>query len=169
MWNAISPGFELVSLCPIPATITITPQTPACVMKILRESCYAFVTRCWFIDFYFELFHRIFILFHIHMELFSVISMRCLLRPLIPIWPRNWCRVPATNPLAPISTAFMTAIYPSYSSSFFKIFIFTSFVLVALLHPAFYGIDNSTTKIFRFAFDKRTISGRRPSLDIVYG
>ena len=25
MWNAISPGFELVSPCPIPATITITP------------------------------------------------------------------------------------------------------------------------------------------------
>ena len=28
MWNAISPGFELVSLCPIPATITITPRAP---------------------------------------------------------------------------------------------------------------------------------------------
>ena len=26
MWNAISPGFELVSLYPIPATITITPR-----------------------------------------------------------------------------------------------------------------------------------------------
>ena len=26
MWNAISPGFELVSLCLIPATITITPR-----------------------------------------------------------------------------------------------------------------------------------------------
>ena len=26
MWNAISPGFELVSPCPIPATITITPR-----------------------------------------------------------------------------------------------------------------------------------------------
>ena len=28
MWNAISPGFELVSPCPIPATITITPWAP---------------------------------------------------------------------------------------------------------------------------------------------
>ena len=28
MWNAISPGFELVSLCPIPTTITITPRAP---------------------------------------------------------------------------------------------------------------------------------------------
>ena len=28
MWNAISPGFELVSPCPIPATITITPRAP---------------------------------------------------------------------------------------------------------------------------------------------
>ena len=26
MWNAISPGFELVSPCPIPTTITITPR-----------------------------------------------------------------------------------------------------------------------------------------------
>ena len=28
MWNAISPGIELVSPCPIPATITITPRAP---------------------------------------------------------------------------------------------------------------------------------------------
>ena len=28
MWNAVSPGFELVSPCPIPATITITPWAP---------------------------------------------------------------------------------------------------------------------------------------------
>ena len=28
MGNAISPGFELVSPCPIPATITITPRAP---------------------------------------------------------------------------------------------------------------------------------------------
>ena len=28
MWNVISPGFELVSPCPIPATITITPRAP---------------------------------------------------------------------------------------------------------------------------------------------
>ena len=28
MWNAISPGFELVSPCPILATITITPLAP---------------------------------------------------------------------------------------------------------------------------------------------
>ena len=28
MGNAISPGFELVSPCPTPATITITPRAP---------------------------------------------------------------------------------------------------------------------------------------------
>ena len=28
MWNAISPGFELMSLCPIPATMPITPRAP---------------------------------------------------------------------------------------------------------------------------------------------
>ena len=28
MWNAISPRFELMSPCPIPATITITPRAP---------------------------------------------------------------------------------------------------------------------------------------------
>ena len=31
MWNANSPGFELVSPCPIPATITITPRAPPLV------------------------------------------------------------------------------------------------------------------------------------------
>ena len=30
MWNAITPGFELVSPCPIPATITITPRAVLC-------------------------------------------------------------------------------------------------------------------------------------------
>ena len=34
MWNAISPGFELVSPCPIPATITITPRTPPKITTI---------------------------------------------------------------------------------------------------------------------------------------
>ena len=28
MWNAISPGFELVSPCPTPAMTTITPRAP---------------------------------------------------------------------------------------------------------------------------------------------
>ena len=41
----------------------------ACVMIILRESRYAFVIRYWFEDFYFELFHGIFLLFHIHIHL----------------------------------------------------------------------------------------------------
>ena len=35
MWNAISPGFELVSPCPIPATITITPRIPFYVISFL--------------------------------------------------------------------------------------------------------------------------------------
>ena len=34
MWNAISPGFELVSPCPIPATITITPRAPPPFMMV---------------------------------------------------------------------------------------------------------------------------------------
>ena len=38
MWNAISPGFELVSPCPIPATITITPRAPP-VQAIIRHPC----------------------------------------------------------------------------------------------------------------------------------
>ena len=28
MWNAFSPGFELISPCPFPTTITITPRAP---------------------------------------------------------------------------------------------------------------------------------------------
>ena len=50
---------------------------------------------------------------------------------LIPIWPRKWYGVPATKPLAPISTAFTISLYRFFSSSFLKIFIFASFILVA--------------------------------------
>ena len=105
-----------------------------CVMRILRDSCYAFAIKCQFNEIHFELFYRIFLLFHIHMELFSVISMRHfihlpLLHPLIPIWLRNWYRVPATKPLAPISTAFMITLYPSFSSSFLR----SSYLLVLFL------------------------------------
>ena len=41
-------------------------------MRILRESRYAFTIECRFNELHFELFHGIFLLFHIHMELFSV-------------------------------------------------------------------------------------------------
>ena len=145
-----------------------------CVMKILDESYYTFAIRCQFYELHFELFHRIFLLFHIHMELFSVISMKrficlSLLCPLIQIWPRNWYRVPATKPLALISTAFMIMLYPSFSSSFLR----SSYLLVLYSWLNFiwlsHGIDNSTTKILRFALDRRTISGHRPLLDIVFG
>ena len=59
-------------------------------MRILRESRYAFTIECRFNELPFELFQRIFLLFHIHMEVFSVISMRrfihlAQLRPFIPI------------------------------------------------------------------------------------
>ena len=38
MWNAISPGYELVSLCPIPATITITPANmPSRLLLVFIE------------------------------------------------------------------------------------------------------------------------------------
>ena len=49
---------------------------------------------------YFEMLHGTFLLFYIHIEQFSLISVRrfillLLLRRLIPICPRNWYRVPA--------------------------------------------------------------------------
>ena len=74
---------------------------------------------------YFEIFHGTFLLFHIHIEQFSVISVRrfillLLLRRLIPICPRNWYRMPATKPLAPISTALTVTLYSSFSSSFLR-------------------------------------------------
>ena len=55
--------------------------------------------------------------------------------PLIPIWPRNWYRVPATKHFAPISTTFTITIYPSFSGSFF----WSSYLLVlySWLHLAF--------------------------------
>ena len=64
---------------------------------------------------YFEMFHGTFLLFHIHIEQFSVISIRhfillLLLLQLIPICPRNWDRVPATKPLAPISIALTVTV-----------------------------------------------------------
>ena len=64
------------------------------LMRILHESYYAFTIRCCFKNLYFELLHVIFLSFHIHLELFSVTSMRhlihlTLLHPLILIWPRN--------------------------------------------------------------------------------
>ena len=87
---------------------------------------------------YFEMFHGTFLLFHIHIEQFSVISVRrfillLLLRRLIPICPRNWFRVPATKPLAPISTALTVTLYHSFSSSFLSssyLFCNRGFVLV---------------------------------------
>ena len=59
-------------------------------MRILCESHCAFTIKCRFNELHFELFHRIFLLFDIQMELFSIISMRLFidlaqLRPLIPI------------------------------------------------------------------------------------
>ena len=45
MWNAISPGFELVSPCPIPATITITPRA---LLKFKMASCTLDSLRKWF-------------------------------------------------------------------------------------------------------------------------
>ena len=60
-----------------------------------------------------------------------------LLRSLIPIWSWNYYRVPATNLLAPISTALTIMLYTSFSISFFKIFIFDDLIHVTLLHPAF--------------------------------
>ena len=78
---------------------------------------------------YFEMIYKTFLLFHIHIEQFSVISVRrfillLLLRWLIPICPRNWYKVPATKPLAPISTALTIMLKPSFSSSFLRSEIF---------------------------------------------
>ena len=58
MWNAISPGFELVSPCPIPATITITPLAPPIVHRSLLNGtfcdifCISFL-YCIFFSIYF--------------------------------------------------------------------------------------------------------------------
>ena len=50
MWNAISPRFELVSPCPIPTTITITPRSPpwelffivSCFQSFQIVSCFGY-------------------------------------------------------------------------------------------------------------------------------
>ena len=143
-------------------------------MRMLLESHYAFTIKCQFNELHFQLFHGIFLLFHIHMELFSIISMQhfihlALLRPLILTRLRNWYRVPAMKPLAPISTALTITLYPSFSSSFLRSLYLL--VLYSWLWSIWlsYGIDSSTLVILRFALDKRTISGCRPLLDIVFG
>ena len=126
----------------------------ACIMRILRESCYAFAIMCRFKELHFELFHGIFLLFHIQMELFSVISMRhfiylALPCPLILIWLRNTYMVPATKPLPPISTVFTVTLYKSFSSSFLR----SSYLLVLYSWlwsiRLSYGIDSYTTIIFK--------------------
>ena len=75
---------------------------------------------------------------HIHIELFSVISRWhfihfALLHPLIPIWLRNWYRVPAS---CFYFYSFHDHVIPFLFQVFFKIFIFAGFILMALLHPA---------------------------------
>ena len=120
----------------------------------MRESHYSFAIKCQFNERHFELFHGIFLLFHIHMELFSVMSTRsfihlALLRPLITIWPRNWYQVPAMKPL---STAIFNCVYTRGFDQF----------------GFLYGIDNYTMMILSFVLD-RTISGHRPLLDIAFG
>ena len=128
-------------------------------MRILRKSHYIFAIECRFNELHFELFHGRFLLSHIHIKLFSVISMRhfihlALLHPLIQIWLRNWYKVPATKPLAPISTAFMITLYSSFSSSFLR----SSYLLV--LYSWFssirlsYGIHSSTMMILRFGLNR---------------
>ena len=136
-------------------------------MRILRGSRYAFAITCRYNDLYFELFHGIFLLFHIHLELISFISIRCLIhlalfRPLIPIWSRNLYRLPAMEPLAPISAAFMITLYPFFSSSS----LISSYLLVLYSWLCFirlsYDIDNPTTMILTFTLDRRIISSGRP-------
>ena len=88
---------------------------------------------------------------------------------LYSIWPRNWYRGPATNPLTPIFTIFTITIYPPFSSSVLR----SSYLLVLYSWLCSirlsYGIDNSTSIILRFNFDIRTITCRRPFVDIVLG
>ena len=81
----------------------------------------------------FEMFHRTFLLFHIHIEQFSVTSVRCfilllLLRRLIPICPRNWYRVPVTKPLASIFTALTITLYPSFPVLFWDLHMCNSWL-----------------------------------------
>ena len=87
-----------------------------------------------------------------------------LLHPLILIWHRNWYRMS----LAPISMAFMIMLYLSFSSSVLR----SSYSLVLYLWLCSirlsYGIDNFITMILSFAFNRKTISGRRLLLDIVF-
>ena len=143
-------------------------------MKILHESRYTFAIECRFNELHFELFQRIFLLFHIHTELSSVISMNLfihlsLLHPLIPIWLRNWYRATATKPFAPISTAFTITLYSSFSSFFLRS------PYLPILYSWFWsirfslGIDISTKMILRFTLDKTTMSGRKCFLDMVFG
>ena len=121
--------------------------------RIICEYHNAFTSKWWIWNvFHFEILHGTFLFVHIHKEPFSVISERCFmllvrLRPLIPIWPRNWYKVPDTNPLAPISTALTVTLYPSFSSSALR----SSYLLVLYVWLSSiwlsYGIVNPTTMI----------------------
>ena len=166
--SSLRPYYVIVQTQKYNSEMWFENKQKMCVMHILHESHYTFAIRCWFNDLYFELFHEIFPLFHIHMELFSITSMRLLihltlLHPLIPIWPRNWYRGPTTNPLTPISKALTLMLYLSFSSSVLR------FLYLLVLYFWFSnGIDNTTMMILRFTLDWRTISGHKPLLNIVF-
>ena len=141
-------------------------------LLVLLECCCAFVSRWCYNVFILKCSIGRFLLFHIHIEQFSVISVRSfilllLLRRLIPICSRNWYRVPATKPLAPISTALTIMLYPSFSSSFLRssyLLVLETWLCSSRLSN---GIVNSTRMTFEFSFKNRTMSGRRPLLDIM--
>ena len=145
-------------------------------MRILCESHYAFAIKCRFNGLHFELFHRIFFFFFCSISTWNYFPLflwgcfihLAVLFSLIPSWLRNWYWVPAMKPLAPNSTAFTIMPYCSFSSSFLRSLYLLVLYLWLWSIQTSYGIDNSAMMSLRFTLDRRTISGPRPWLDIIF-
>ena len=129
--------------------------------------------KCRFNELYFEIFHRIFLLFYIHMEVLSVISMRCFIYlTLLPLFDSDLTqklvqRACYKNYCSNFYSFYDQAI-PFHFRLFLKIFIFTVFILVTSVPPAFIWYWEFTTMILWFALNKRTIYGHGLFLDVFF-
>ena len=148
-------------------------KTSACIMRILWEFRYTFAIKCQFNKLHFELFLRIFLLFHIRMELISVISMRRFIFGSIMPFDSDLTQKQVQGVCYETSCSYFHSFHNHANPSFFSSFLWSLYLLVLYLWLWYIqftnGIDNSTMMILRFPLDRRTISGHRPLLDIVSG
>ena len=86
-------------------------------MRILCESHYAVAIECRFNKLHFELSHGVFLLFHetiFHYFYEAFYTFGSIMPFDSDLAQKLWYWLPATKPLAPISTVFTIMLYPSF-------------------------------------------------------